>query len=212
MTTTHNADTTVDRIRKRPSSNTPAARTARQEFGNQFQKQLPIPLLVDSYNHNMNAVDIADQLRAGSIGNLRRSGPGGFYALFNFLFDLVLVNSYKLSIYSKEQRHGQHSFRIRLYIQLFQVAKEEKRVRKPVATKGVIRGMITPECGLQTLQKQESCVVCPSSPLKKRAILGETDLNTPVRKRRRRTTYGCSHCKVALCKDGRCWDIYHQIS
>ena len=98
MTTTHHADTTINRIRKRPSSNTLAARTVRKEFGDQFTKELLMLLLVYDYNHSMNAVDIADQLRAGSVRNLRRSRPGGFYALFNFLFDLVLVNSFKLSI------------------------------------------------------------------------------------------------------------------
>ena len=47
----------------------------------------------------MNAVDQADQLRSYNSG-LRRIRKGGWHAIWHFLFNTVLVNSYLLSFHS----------------------------------------------------------------------------------------------------------------
>jgi len=77
-----------------------SAKTARQPFGSDPEKDLPIPKFVDDYNHFMGYVDQADQLRASNPG-LRRIRRGGWHALWNFIFNVTLVNSFLLSDYSK---------------------------------------------------------------------------------------------------------------
>ena len=53
----------VIRLRKRPSkANSEPKKTVRKVFGDQWQKELPIPTAIDIYNHNMNSVDTGDQL------------------------------------------------------------------------------------------------------------------------------------------------------
>jgi hypothetical protein len=97
-TTSNPTDSIVIRNRKRPSSTSTSAKTARKAFGSEPTKDLPIPKFVDDYNHLMNQVDIADQLRATNPGN-RRIKTGGWHALWNFLFYVTIVNSYLLSDY-----------------------------------------------------------------------------------------------------------------
>jgi hypothetical protein len=55
-----------------------------------------IPDLVDDYNYNMGAFDLVDQLRASNPG-VRRIRRGGWHALWLFIFNVVLCNSYLLS-------------------------------------------------------------------------------------------------------------------
>jgi hypothetical protein len=64
MSTIHEAfdigKNTVERIRKRPTSTSTSAKTARAPFGSLSRKKMVIPGLVDDYNHKMNGVDQAD--------------------------------------------------------------------------------------------------------------------------------------------------------
>ena len=51
--------------RRRPTkANTPFKRKIYKVFDGQYEKDLPIPAAIDAYNHNMNGVNIGDQLRA----------------------------------------------------------------------------------------------------------------------------------------------------
>ena len=61
--TIHRVKDQILRIRKRPAETSTNAKNARKPFGNQSQKELEIPLYIDDYNHNMNGVDLANQLR-----------------------------------------------------------------------------------------------------------------------------------------------------
>jgi hypothetical protein len=67
---------TIDRLRRRPKESSSTAKTSRLVFEGQPTKKLSIPLVVDTYNYNMNHVDRADQLRSGNAG-LRRIRRGG---------------------------------------------------------------------------------------------------------------------------------------
>jgi hypothetical protein len=100
LSTTHETgpDQVVVRHRKRPATTSTSAKTARAPFGSKPSKDLPIPKFVDDYNHYMGYVDRADQLRATNPG-LRRIRHGGWHALWNFIFNVTLVNSYLLSDY-----------------------------------------------------------------------------------------------------------------
>ena len=54
----------IVRQRRRPAKTATNARTSRMVFGDAVVKNLAIPDYIDMYNHFMNGVDIADQLRS----------------------------------------------------------------------------------------------------------------------------------------------------
>jgi hypothetical protein len=81
---------------RQPRATSTAAKSVQAEFGNAIQKNLAIPCVIDKYNHKMGQVDLADQYRAGNPG-LRRIRRGGWHALWRFIYNTVLVNSYLLS-------------------------------------------------------------------------------------------------------------------
>jgi hypothetical protein len=89
----------IVRNRGQPRATSTAAKSVQAEFGDAVQKNLAIPCVIDEYNHKMGQVDLADQYRAGNPG-LCRIRCGGWHALFRFLFNTVLVNSYLLSSYA----------------------------------------------------------------------------------------------------------------
>jgi hypothetical protein len=105
LSTTHETglDQIVIRHRKRPTTTSTSAKTARKPFGSEPEKDLPIPKFVDDYNHYMGYVDRADQLRATNPG-LRRIRHGGWHALWNIIFNVTLVNSFLLSDYKEVRR------------------------------------------------------------------------------------------------------------
>ncbi|CAB4385768.1 unnamed protein product [Rhizophagus irregularis] len=53
----------IERIRRRPRETSTNAVNVRAVFGTASKKSLPIPIVIDDYNHFMGGVDIADQLR-----------------------------------------------------------------------------------------------------------------------------------------------------
>ncbi|PKY44186.1 hypothetical protein RhiirA4_418837 [Rhizophagus irregularis] len=53
----------IERVRRRPRKTSTNAAKVRTVFGNASKKSLPIPIVIDDYNHFMGGVDIADQLR-----------------------------------------------------------------------------------------------------------------------------------------------------
>jgi hypothetical protein len=54
----------VENERRRPRDTSTDANFTRGIFGEEATITLKIPRIVDDYNHNMNGVDIADQLRS----------------------------------------------------------------------------------------------------------------------------------------------------
>ena len=63
MSTVSKPQDTVTRLRRRPAKTATNARTSRAVFGEMTTKELDIPRFIDMYNHYMNGVDNADQLR-----------------------------------------------------------------------------------------------------------------------------------------------------
>jgi hypothetical protein len=83
MSTIHEASTTentVNRLRRRPAATSTSAKTSRVPFQGKHEAYLDIPALVDDYNHNMGAVDQADQLWANNPGTCQVR-QGGWHAL-----------------------------------------------------------------------------------------------------------------------------------
>ena len=64
ITTVSTGRETVKRLRRRPAKTATNARTSRAVFGeDKARKELLIPEFIDQYNHYINGVDNADQLR-----------------------------------------------------------------------------------------------------------------------------------------------------
>src|SRR6185312_3997359 len=82
----------VERVRRRPRETSTNATKVRAVFGTASKKALPIPCIIDNYNHHMGGVDIADQLRGYYAVQLpvRRT----WMPLFFWLLDTSIVNSY----------------------------------------------------------------------------------------------------------------------
>lgn len=217
---------TIIRNRKRPKETSSAARTARKPFGNCPRKDLRIPRVFDDYNHNMGGVDIADQLRGG-MGGLRRIRKGGWRALWHFLFNLTLVNSFLLSDYK-----SQFEFRNTLIYQLLEqsgkviplqssgIPLPKKRKHSSLSTED--RARPNPEQQhhqyheLGYRGKKQYCSQC-GKPSGKRLALVEKSGNIQGKKvfrkatvvqGRKQTTYGCVICNIALCKEGNCFDLH----
>ncbi len=53
----------IERIWHRPQETSTNATKVKAVFGNKSKKSLPIPIVIDDYNHFMGGVDIADQLQ-----------------------------------------------------------------------------------------------------------------------------------------------------
>jgi hypothetical protein len=64
------------------------------------------------------------------------------------------------------------------------------------------------------LGRREECKGCPltgrSRAPTKRRVLGELSLNTRHNSRPKRSYYGCLACNVALCKEGPCFEQFHE--
>ena len=64
MTTVDRAYDAVRRMRRRPAATATNASTSRAKFGNEAVKEMDMPTFIDRYNHFMNGVDQADQLKS----------------------------------------------------------------------------------------------------------------------------------------------------
>ena len=93
MSTVSNGTTRIVRQRRRPARTATNARTSRMVFGDAVVKDLAIPNYIDMYNHFMNGVDLADQLRSYyntqkiSFQNMEASMAFSIgYSYYQFLF------------------------------------------------------------------------------------------------------------------------------
>jgi Transposase IS4 len=204
-TTCSETSPTVLKVRKRPSLTSTSAKTARVPFGNEAQKELPIPEFVELYNHNMNQVDIADQLRARTPGD-RRIRRGGWHALWNFLLHVTVVNCYILSDYKTQKRFWRH-----LQVQLL----ARSQPREPRGPKRKLEAFIGPVNQVHDLQSGKPlryCGVCGQEPGPKRmrTILGAISTNSRSKpsQKRRKTTHECTPCKLPVCKAHDCFQLH----
>jgi hypothetical protein len=103
---------TVERPRRRPVSAKPLVQAT---WEGQSTKKLPIPKLIDLYNHHMNGVDRADQVR--SYYSFKRRQFRTWKPLFNYLFQTAISNAARLWIHQTKntnKRSAHLLFRTRL--------------------------------------------------------------------------------------------------
>lgn len=121
----HGIENRIERNRRRPRETSTNATKVRSVFGNASKKTLPIPIIIDDYNHFMGGVDIADQLRGyyGTQLPVRRT----WMPLFFWLLDTAIINSYLILKQSNESIN-QKDFRIQL---VWDLIKEGLKGKKP---------------------------------------------------------------------------------
>ena len=95
MSIVSNGRDTKERLRRRPTKTATNARTSRAPFGEMHIKMLEIPEFIDTYNHFMNGVDMADQLR--SYYSTQRTHFKTWKPLWHFLLDTTITNAYKIA-------------------------------------------------------------------------------------------------------------------
>ena len=124
MSTVSDGQEKIRRLRRRPAKTATNARTSRAMFGESATKELEIPAFIDMYNHYMNGVDNADQLR--SYYSTQRVHLKNWKPLWHFLLDTTVVNSYNIHHcmpeypYQSRYHYSQREFRTQLAIQLFE--------------------------------------------------------------------------------------------
>jgi hypothetical protein len=91
MTTGHVSTEEITRNRKRLKKISINSIIAREIFDKEYRKELEIPLFIDYYNHYMNLVDVANQLRATIIVYFGRNEKEFFSGMF-WAIDMILTN------------------------------------------------------------------------------------------------------------------------
>jgi len=217
LSTVYEGTEYVIRSRRRPNARTAAGRAARQVFGSQPRKELPIPAFIDAYNHSMNGVDVGDQMRA-SLSTDHRVRRGGWQALaWNYLLEVIAVNTYILQLHGKPNWKpftSQLTWRQELSSQLITTFGPQARTRKRART-GLPSDNWNESIPFEQHEhinrgrnKGSSCVVCGRCPKRRRVALGEIAGNR--QEQRTKTRWGCRQCNVAICTSGLCWYIFHK--
>jgi hypothetical protein len=180
------------------------------------QRYLPIPTMVDEYNHFMNGVDIADQLRAKFSTQQRTMRT--WMSLFTQLLDMTLVNAYILSEYWRKSKpkpykqvRGTHrAFRENLVDGLLHQYKTQ-----PVRIYTTSRQLPTSrhDQPLKIHQKTRAsypgkCYFCRFTKDLCQVRLGLIDEAKSASKVRG-TEIMCSHCGVFLCT--KCFSLFHNF-
>src|SRR5215213_743385 len=120
----HGSENRIERNRRRPRETSTNATKVRAVFGNASKKSLPIPVVIDDYNHFIGGVDIADQLRGyyGTQLPVRRT----WMPLFFWLLDTAIINSY-LILKQSNANISQKDFRIQLVWDLIKAGIEKEK-------------------------------------------------------------------------------------
>ena len=104
MTTVVTGKESVLVERRRPAATATNARTSRAVSGDEVTKDLWIPQFIDAYNHFMNGVDVADQLR--SYYNTQRTHRKTWKPLWHLLLDLATTNAFLIYVSNPQQPWG----------------------------------------------------------------------------------------------------------
>ena len=228
MSTVSNGRRTVKRNRKRPSKTSTNARTSRAVFGNEPVKELAIPEFIDLYNHFMNGVDVADQLR--SYYTSQRVHLKTWKPLWHFLLDTTVCNCFKIASatpqrpYTELQSHDRHkTFNMELINGLYENSERlhapacPRRSMKPNKLSLLVHKApaFQHEKLLRLGDDPKACEACNSAGrvvvnvLKRKPLTELSNTSITGGKRRNRvprSIHGCALCKIHLCNTDRCWN------
>jgi hypothetical protein len=123
MTTAYSIKETIPRLRKRPALTSTNARIVRPVFSDAVRKWLNILLAIDAYNHKMNGVNRANQLRQNYTVH-RPQIYRVWQPMWYWLMDSSATNAYFVTAPKLEEdtQHRAHrKFQENLTMQLLEV-------------------------------------------------------------------------------------------
>lgn len=223
MTTVSNGKEVVIRSRRRPPKTATNAATSHVVFGDKTIKELAIPEFIDTYNHFMNGVDQADQLRC--YYTTQRVHLKHWKSLWHFLLDVTIVNTYKIVVpsdnqgFPKARKNSSHRrFRIELAWELFN-RSERLRGKSPNIRASTLHQLVNgaPEIAHGSLMKLgskpkrcEACRCSSRAPQKfeRKPLMELNPISLRANQRRvraSRSIYGCGLCRIYLCNHCECW-------
>jgi hypothetical protein len=104
-----NRNAQVKQKQKRPKKTLSKAKTVKASFSDLPKKRLIIPELYNGYNHNIKAVNKHDNIASCNAG-LKPIVKEDHQAIEHWLFCVLLVNSYLLSLCSDLKSHRKVNF------------------------------------------------------------------------------------------------------
>lgn len=198
----------VQRLRKCPRITSKNKRLLTPVFGGQTEKLLYIPAAIDAYNHHMNGVDVANQLRKNLSSHrpqLYRTWVPDWY----YIWDTLVNNAYlswrhyhERTDHKDHRKFGQNLIdQMRNWDELQPLPQHQSQPQhQPQPPKYLYHSVAHQE-------KRSYCQYreCPAKVVR--------EFGTPIvngtRIRSARTKSYCEACKMYLCTQGSCWTKQH---
>jgi hypothetical protein len=215
LSTVYSGKEFEERIRRRPTTTQPRARSIQQKFGAEPVLRLPVPSISADYNDRMGGVDIGDQLRAEG-GLDHRVCRGNWRAIaWTFLLETALVNSYLLQLRGQPswpRITSQREWRQRIVRELCEAYSKDGGSRQRFRAGDVF----TPITQHKHVNRGKSslCLACEghkAGQLRSRSQRKPLGAASGNKKPATKTRKGCDQCNVAICTQPGCWDFYHSL-
>jgi hypothetical protein len=212
LTTIYSGQEKVTCKRRRPKN---ANKRIQDTWEGSYEKNLEIPTFIRDYNHHMNGVDIADQVRAAY--SVARRTYRTWLPLWFYLFDTAIANCAfiwdSLGYYNRQQKHGLHGgFRRKLGAELIKRSgqKAGSFPTKVDSSQVTCNSGNSANCLLIKGPTQQYCKPCQAAEriteFIHRTPLDEVDPNR--RRRAPRTLFRCGACDIAICQKAICWSTH----
>jgi hypothetical protein len=225
MTTRESDIDFITKMRKRPSG---LPKYITSDWGGEIVKEMPVPESIDAYNHNMNGVDLADQMR--TTHPFQRRCYRTWYPLWNYLRETTITNAYiiwraesKTTIGITSTRSMHFHFCNDLAVALMACTRVEEigsKRKREVSPPPAVISQATGQIGCQEVSLMpskklgycDSCQIAHRHPKGIRKPLGELSVNSlrgnsNIKERQKRphqTRFKCSTCLVFLCNTNLC--------
>ena len=200
LSTVHYPTNIIERLRKRSKKTSTNAGIVSKIFGGDVTKKLPIPTFIDDYNHHMNGMDVANQMRASYTTHIVTER--NWLPILYWLLDAAIVNAFRIQqIYYQQKQKinpiiSHLDFHEKLYKKLFDFTSLAKQAH----FLPIIRLDSQLNHSKIRLEKIGICIWCAYQ--RKQGQKDQT-------KQADCSYLNCSVCKVYLYLKTKCWEEFH---
>ncbi|QSS54066.1 hypothetical protein I7I53_01518 [Histoplasma capsulatum var. duboisii H88] len=203
LSTIHLPDSFVECVRKRPGLTSTNGSQIQRIFGDNWQKAVEIPTIIDDYNHNMNGIDLANQYRASYETHMPTNHT--WLAILYWIIDHAIINAYILhrlattgtttgttgtTTGTTGTTISHVEFHRQLYLQLLEFSNSLPTTRSNLNLNHQRISLPSPQ----------TCTWCQYKRKREEGNKGRTP----------RSRYGCAACSnIALCLKRGCWKEFH---
>ena len=211
VTTAHSLHRQEDRVkrqRKRPKITSTNAAQAYSCLEGQSKKWLRVPIPIDDYNHGMNGVDMASQIRGGFSVH-QPLEVKWWRSILYCILDICANNAYLIWKTTQDEKdHELHEWFIDALIE----AMTNYDMHAPASGNPLKHSWHREEkvgvCAWGRKHKG-GCVQGDKKNASTRQVLREVSGNARPTTRPRQIRTACKQCGVHLCIDRSCWRRYH---